>query len=286
VLSRAGELGSEPEYELETRGGFVEYRPLVRRFVSERAEQLRRRADVVLALEELEREPAARIFGRDPYDTLLVPLLLDVVESCGGFDWDDIAFERAYVRLERALFGGARTYRALAPVLGISAPTPVELVDGFRLRPTPVEEIAAHGPGAARAVPPRFGRDVDRWCALELEILLGAKDPVPDGPMLMAAAVRALRLATGGPVAATPVVEWIEGWPLPLRPPVRATALRPPGEPTRLDAFRAEVAVRLLAPVAGAVGAVADELDRWEASLLSGLDVESRRPQLVAALAG
>lgn len=285
VLTRAGERGEEPDFELDTRAGFVAYRPLVRSFVEERAEDLRRRADVVLALEELAREPAARIFGRDPYETVLIPLLLDVTDACGGFDWDDQAFDRAYATLEHVLFAEERTYRALAPVIGISAPIPIEIVPGLRLRPAALDELSSHGPAAARALPPRFGAETDRTCALELEALV-AGTAVPDGPALVAAAVRALRLATGGPVAAKPVLESLEGWPLPLRPAVRQTALRPPGEPTRLDVFRAEVAGRLLTPVAAAHGALADELERWESSLLSGLEVEARRPELVAALAG
>ena len=34
-------------------------------------------------------------------------------EACGGFDWDDAAFERAYAELERSLFGDRRSYAAL-----------------------------------------------------------------------------------------------------------------------------------------------------------------------------
>lgn len=285
VLTHAGRRGEEPGFELDTSAGFVSYRPLVRSFVEERAEDLRRRADVALALEELAREPAAGVFGRDPYETVLIPLLLGVTDACGGFDWDDHAFDRAYARLEHALHADERTYRALAAVIGISAPVPVEIVPGLRLRPAAVEELSAHSVAAARALPPRFGAEADRTCVLELEAVV-AGATVPDGAAVVASAVRALRLATGGPAAAKPVLEWLEGWPLPLRPAVRQTALRPPGEATRLDVFRAEVAGRLLTPVAAADGALAEELERWESSLLSGLEVERRRPELVAALAG
>ena len=48
-------------------------------------------------------------------------MLTWTAERCGGFDWQDEAFDAAYADLERTLFGTARTYVALAPVIGLSA---------------------------------------------------------------------------------------------------------------------------------------------------------------------
>ena len=52
---------------------------------------------------------------------ILIPLLVSTAEACGGFDWDDAAFERAYAELERSLFGETRAYGALTPLVGLTA---------------------------------------------------------------------------------------------------------------------------------------------------------------------
>ncbi len=91
-----------------------EYRPLVRDFIESRADRLRGREDAILALDELRREPAAAIYARAHagpkpsedealFRTVLLALLVSTGEGCGGFDWDDAAFERAYAELERSL---------------------------------------------------------------------------------------------------------------------------------------------------------------------------------------
>src|SRR5919204_2807871 len=95
------------------RPALYEYRPLVRSFVEARIERLARRDDVRAAISDLHSEPAARIYARARvtgtggvgdeealYRTVLVPLLVAVAEACGGFDWDDGAFDRAYGALE------------------------------------------------------------------------------------------------------------------------------------------------------------------------------------------
>ena len=93
-----------------------EYRPLVRGFVEERAARIRARDDALIALDELRREPAAAIFARahagpKPPRTrrcsapILLGLVISTAEACGGFDWDDVAFERVYAELESSLFG-------------------------------------------------------------------------------------------------------------------------------------------------------------------------------------
>src|SRR6476646_12179300 len=126
LLRELDAAGEALPFAFEEHGGrdgpaLYEYRPLVRDFVEARAGRLRGREDAVIALEELAREPAAGIYarahaGRDAtendalFRTVLVDLLLRVSESCGGFDWDDESFDRAYAELERSLFGERRAY--------------------------------------------------------------------------------------------------------------------------------------------------------------------------------
>ena len=109
------------EHDQRNGPALYEYRPLVRAFVEERAPRLRGRDDAVIALEELSREPAAGIFARAHagprpseeealFRTVLLGLLVSTAEACGGFDWDDDSFDRAYAELERSLFGERRTY--------------------------------------------------------------------------------------------------------------------------------------------------------------------------------
>jgi hypothetical protein len=120
-----------------------EYRPLVRSYVEARGERLSALADARLAIEDLGREPAAAIYaaahsgqaGDQPLlRTIVLPLLADVAEACGGFDWHDDAFDRAYAELERSLLGERRTYAAVAPLVGLSLGAQVELADGLRIR--------------------------------------------------------------------------------------------------------------------------------------------------------
>src|SRR5688500_9478678 len=140
-LGRALEEGDELPFAFEEhvqRDGpaLYEYRPLVRSFVESRASALARREDARIALDELRREQAAAIFARAHagpraseeqalFRTVLVSLLIATAESCGGFDWDDLAFERAYAELEHSLFGSSRAYAAVAPLIGISVVTQV-----------------------------------------------------------------------------------------------------------------------------------------------------------------
>jgi len=89
-----------------------EYRPLARSYVEARAVRLSELADARLAVEDLGREPAAAIYaaahsgkaGDQPLlRTIVLPLLADVAEACGGFDWEDGAFDRVYGELEHSL---------------------------------------------------------------------------------------------------------------------------------------------------------------------------------------
>ena len=165
--------------------------------------------------------------------------------------------------------------------------TQVELGEGLRMRAAATGELAHHWPEAQGLLPPGFGRDVDRYCVLELERALEAGAEPPDAPAELADAVSALRLATGAPVAAGPVLfERLDWRPFGIRPALPIAATQPPGEPTRLDSFRAEVARELLGRLSLADGdaALAEALDRWELSLFQNEPFRSE--QLRGAAAG
>ena len=184
-LGRALEEGDDLPFAFEEhvqREGpaLYEYRPLVRSFVESRGNALAKRDDARFALDELLREPAAAIFARAHagpkpteeqalFRTVLLSLLISTAEACGGFDWDDRAFERAYAELEASLFGSQRAYAAVAPLVGLSVVTQVELGGGIRLRAAATGELAHHWPEAQGLLPAGFGREVDRYCVLELE---------------------------------------------------------------------------------------------------------------------
>jgi hypothetical protein len=269
------------EHEGKAGPALYEYRPLVRDFVEARAARLRGREDAVIALEELAREPAAAIYarahaGRDPseddalFRTVLVDLLIRVAEACGGFDWDDESFERAYAELERSLFGECRTYAAVAPLVGISTGVQRELGESLRIRAVADGELARHWPEAKGLLPQGFGREADRYCVVELRAALGAGEDVPDAPAEIADAISAIRLATAAPLAAGPVLfETLDGRPYGIRPVLPIAATQPPGEATRLDEFRAPLAAELLVRLglADADTNLAEALDRWELSL-------------------
>jgi hypothetical protein len=269
------------EHEAEDRPALYEYRPLVRDFVEARAVRLRGREDALIALEELGREPAAGIYarahaGRDPseddalFRTVLVDLLIRVAEARGGFDWDDESFDRAYAALERSLFGERRTYTAVAPLVGISTGVQRELGASMRVRAAADGELARHWPEAKGLLPQGFGREPDRYCVIELRVALGSGEDVPDAPSEIADSVSAIRLATAAPLAAGPVLfETLDGRPYGIRPVLPIAATPPPGEPTRLDEFRAPLAAELLVRLglADEDTHLAEALDRWELSL-------------------
>ncbi len=143
VLGRELEEGGDLPFAFEEhvqRGGpaLYELRPLVRAFIEERESILRAREDARLAVEELRREPAASIFAHAHagpratedealFRTVLLGLLISTAEACGGFDWDDESFERAYVLLESSLYGEHRRYSANAPLSGLSLSKPAQL---------------------------------------------------------------------------------------------------------------------------------------------------------------
>jgi hypothetical protein len=273
-----------------------EYRPLVRGFVEEQAPTLRRLPDARNAIDDLKLEPAAAIFasahrlGQTDEDALfrsiLLPMLTWTAERCGGFDWNDEAFDGAYADLEETLFGTARTYVALAPIVGLSAGDRVDLGGGIRVRAVVPGEISKLWPEAGGLMPPEFGRDVDRLLLLELTRELDAADAdPPDAAGELADAVTALRLATAGAIAAGPVVfERLDFRPLRISPLLPIAATQPRGEATRLDKLRGRVAADLRAKLtlADEDRALGEALDRWELSLFA--DEPFRSAQLREAL--
>ena len=222
-----------------------EYRPLVKPFLDARAGRFAALADAQPALAELEREPAAAIFAQAHSSgrpssrealtrTVLLPLLAETAEACGGFDWDDSAFDRVYSAFEASLFGSRRAYGAIAPLVGVSVGTVVDLGGGLRVRHVASGELAAHWPQAGGLLPEGFEREPDRLCVLELEAELGdvsasGSGGVPDAPGELADAITALRLATAGAIAAGPVLfERLDWRPYGIRPVLPIAATAPP----------------------------------------------------------
>jgi hypothetical protein len=283
------ERGAELPFAFEehpTRQGpsLYEYRPLVRGFVEEQAPTLRRLPDTRNAIDDLRREPAAAIFARAHarvgsseddalFRTILLPMLTAVAERCGGFDWQDDAFTAAYAGIEQSLFGAARSYAAVAPLVGLSAGSTIELGGDIRVRPVVPGEVSSLWPEALGLMPPEFGRDVDRLLVLELARDLDpAEVEPPDAAGELADAVSALRLATAGAIAAGPVVfERLDFRPLRISPLLPIAATQPRGDATRLDAVRARLAtdVRERLPLADDDRELAEALDRWELSLFA-----------------
>ena len=302
LLRELDDAGEALPFAFEEHAGaggpaLYEYRPLVREFLEARVDRLRHRDDATIALEELRREPAAAIYARAHagggpaeddalFRTVLVDLLVRVAEACGGFDWDDDSFDRAYDELEHSLFGERRTYVAVAPVVGITTGVQRHLGEGLRIRAAADGELARHWPEARGLLPSGFGREADRYCVIEIRAALGAGEEIPDAPAEIADAVSAIRLATAAPLAAGPVLfETLDGRPYGIRPVLPIAATAPPGEPTRLDDFRGPLAAELLVRLglADADTHLAEALDRWELSLFQHEPFRSE--QLRAALA-
>ncbi len=300
--------GDELPFAFEEHASFgrpalYEYRPLVRGYVEARARPLMARDDAQLALEDLGREPTAAIFARAHagakpsedealFHSVLLPLVVSTAEACGGFDWEDEAFERAYAELEASLFRGRHAYAAVAPVIGLSVGALIELGGGIRVRAAATGELADAWPEASGLLPPDFGREPDRLCVLELERELPpGSGEAPDAPGELADAVTALRLATAGAIAAGPVLfERLDRRPYGIRPVLPIAATQPGGEPTRLDQFRGRLARDLLErlALADADPELGEALDRWELALFQAEPFRSEqlRESLTALLGG
>jgi len=301
VLGRELEEGAELPFAFEEhvqRAGpaLYELQPLVRAFIEEREPMLGAREDARIAVEELRREPAAAIFAHAHtgpradedealFRTVLLGLLVSTAEACGGFDWDDEAFEHAYAELERSLFGERRRYVAIAPLVGLSLSGEADLAPGVLVRAFRAGELSAHWPESRGLLPPGFGREPDRGAVVEVRRELDAGEDVPDAPAEVADAVSALRLTTSAALGAGPVLfETLDGRPFGIQAVLPIAATQPPGEPSRLDRFRAPIASQVLEALATADGdpALAEALDRWELSLFQ--NEPFRAEQLRAAL--
>ena len=296
-LGRALEEGDELPFAFEEhvqRQGpaLYEYRPLVRSFVESRANALAKRDDALLRA----RGAAPRAGGRDlrarpcraeadrgagalPHRPALAPDL-----DRRGVRRLRLGRPRVRARVRRAgavAVRRARAYAAVAPLVGLSVVTQVELGGGIRLRAAATGELAHHWPEAQGLLPAGFGREVDRYCVLELERELEPGEEPPDAPAELADAVSAIRLATAAPVAAGPVLfERLDWRPFGIRPVLPIAATQPPGEPTRLDSFRAEVTREVLGRLALAD---ADAPLRRGARPLGALAVPERAVPLRAA---
>jgi hypothetical protein len=292
------------EHGSRGRPSLYEYKPLVRSFVEVRAHRLKHRDDARIALDDLHREPAASIFARAHagarpseddalFMSILLPLLVRTSETCGGFDWDDAAYDKAYAELENSLFGSGHAYGAVAPLVGVTlGGQAIDLGNGIRVRPAATGELAKLWPEAGGLLPQDFGREPDRLCVLELERALarGDNEP-PDSAAEVADAITAIRLATAAPAAAGPVLfERLDWRPYGIRPVLPIAATPPSGEPTRLDSFRGALAADLLARLGAADEDpdLGEALDRWELSLFQDgpYRAEQLRESLVALLGG
>lgn len=302
-LGPTADQGGDLPYVVDQHdGGFFEYRPLVRDHVEARAFWLAKLEDARIAIDELQREPAAAIFARGHaggeaseeralFQAILLPLLTRTAEACGGFDWEDGAFRRIYGELERSLYGTSRSYSASAPLVGLSVGDPVELSHGIRVAASSVEELSIRWPEAADLLPPGFGSQAERTCVLELVRELPADEGTPpDAPAELADAVTALRLATAAAVAAGPVVfERLDWHPFGMRPMLGIAATEPGGEPTRLDPWRGGLAGELVERLGLSEGdsELGEAVERWELSLFEDEPLRSERlRESVAALLG
>lgn len=294
--------GGEIPFVLDDHGsGLYEYRPLIRDHVDSRAFWLAKLPDAEIALAELGREPAAAIFARVRgesaerralFQAILMPLLTRTAEACGGFDWEDGAFERIYAELERSLYGSSRSYGAAAPLVGLSIAERLSLGRGITVHASSPAALALLWPEAPDLLPLRFGEEAERSSVVELERELSAENQSPpDAPAELAAAVTALRLATGAPAAAGPVVlERLDWHPIGARPMPGIAATEPAGEPGRLDHWRGVLAGELL----GRLGTsesdaeLVEAIERWELALFEDEPARSERlrESLAALLAG
>ena len=291
------------EHRSPGRPPLYEYRPLAAAFVGRHEQALMGIEDTRAALDDLARLPQCSLFASahsEPCDVpertvlraVLLPLVVKVVERCGGLDWDDRAFDRAYAELEQSLFADRRSYSAVAPLVGLTADSRYELGSGLVVRRAEAGELARHWPQAGGLLPERFASEPGRLLVLEWQSTLDpAEATLPDAPAQLADAVTALRLATAGAAAAGPVVfERLDWRPCGIRPLLPVASVEPPGETVSLDTLRARVAADVLARFGGveADPELNEAIDRWELSLFQAgpTRAESLRVVVDKALGG
>src|SRR6185436_7503913 len=210
------------------------YRPLYGAFLDERRALIMALPDARRALALLEATPGAVEYARlhvgDEVDdrealraAVMWPLAVQIAEREDGFECPEEAFDAIFAPLDRGVAGSRHLYDALAPLVGVlvSEP-PVDLGRGVSVVRADVGDIAAGWPEASLLVPPGFGGEPDRRCALAVTLELDPGERPPRLASLVEDAVRALRLVSGAAIATGPVgFERIDGGP---RPPVALTS--------------------------------------------------------------
>jgi hypothetical protein len=226
--------GGEVPFVLDEHEGrdaaLYSYRPLYGAYLDERRALILALPDARRALALLEATPGAVEYARlhvgDAVDdrealraAVMWPLAIQIAEREDGFECPDEAFDAIFGPLDRGVAGSRHLYDAMAPLIGVlvSEP-PADLGRGVALVRADVGDIAAGWPEASLLVPPGFGGEPDRRCALAVTLELQAGERPPRLAELVEDAVRALRLVSGAAVATGPVgFERIDGAP---RPPV------------------------------------------------------------------
>ena len=270
VLGRELEEGAELpfafEEHVERRGpSLYELRPLVRAFIEAREHELRAREDARLAVEELRREPAAAIFARAHagprasedealFRTVLLGLLISTAEAAAGSTGTTRRSRRAYAELERRSSGtGGATSRSRRSSASRSR---------SRSSSRPASSFGRSWPASSRRTGPSraassrgLRRVPDRSRRRRAALRARRVQTPPDAAAEIADATSALRLTTMAAVAAGPVMfETLDGRPFGIQPVLPIAATQPPGESSRLDAFRAPIAVDVLAALGEADG--------------------------------
>ena len=226
--------GNEVPFVLDSHEGresaLYSYRPLYGAFLDERRALILALPDARRALALLEATPGAVEYARlhvgdavDDREALRVavmwPLAVQIAEREDGFECPEEAFDAIFAPLDRGVAGSRHLYDAMVPLVGVllSEP-PADLGRGVSIVRAEVGDIAAGWPEASGLVPPGFGGEPDRRCALAVTLELEPGERPPVLPALIEDAVRALRLVSGAAVATGPVgFERIDGSP---RPPV------------------------------------------------------------------
>ncbi len=230
--------GAEVPFVLDAHEGressLYSYRPLYNAFLDERRALILALPDARRALALLESTPGAVAYARlhvgDGVDdrealraAVMWPLLVQIAEREDGFEAPDEAFDAIFGPLDRGVAGSRHLYDAMAPLVGVlvSEP-PADLGRGVALVRADVGDIAAGWPEASQLVPPGFGGEPDRRCALAVTLELEAGERPPSLADLIDDAVRALRLVSGAAIATGAVgFERIDGG---SRPPVALSA--------------------------------------------------------------
>ena len=245
------------EHGSHGRPSLYEYRPLVRGFVEARADRLferlrRRRRDRrsraraggadLRARARQARRPTRRARSTAASSCRSSSTSRRAAAASTGTTTSSTGRTRSS---RQSLFGDGHAYGAVAPLIGLSVGTPIELGDGIRVRQAATGELVGDVAGSERACcrATSAARPTGCACSSSSGRSRRVADEAPDAPGELADAVTAIRLATAAPVAAGPVLfERLDWRPYGIRPVLPIAATAPPGEPTRLDPFRASVA--------------------------------------------